>query len=141
MREYRLVTVRLRERPAATGSATRRAPFVADLALEGGGAHGTFARGVLDRLLPERVEFREVQPVSPMPSGKGALWTGMSICRIASEAIVVQPGYSPKLTAEGTFCCEPSDAGLRSVEESLDWHVRDVGKRSTSALDALLETI
>lgn len=35
-------------------SATRRAPRVIDLALQGGGAHGAFTWGVLDRLLEEK---------------------------------------------------------------------------------------
>ena len=35
-------------------SATRRAPRAIDLALQGGGAHGAFTWGVLDRLLEEK---------------------------------------------------------------------------------------
>lgn len=41
--------------PAKTPPAARRAePLTVDLALQGGGAHGAFAWGVLDRLLEER---------------------------------------------------------------------------------------
>lgn len=45
---------KVRKRPAAAGSKTRRAPVLVDLALQGGGAHGAFTWGVLDRLLEER---------------------------------------------------------------------------------------
>src|SRR5512134_2582150 len=39
--------------PAATASPPARDPVLVDLALQGGGSHGAFAWGVLDRLLEE----------------------------------------------------------------------------------------
>jgi NTE family protein len=39
--------------PSAAAPAVRRDPVLVDLALQGGGAHGAFAWGVLDRLLEE----------------------------------------------------------------------------------------
>ncbi len=42
-----------RKRPAATRSPKSRTPVLVDLALQGGGAHGAFTWGVLDRLLEE----------------------------------------------------------------------------------------
>jgi NTE family protein len=44
---------KLRKRPAKTASAKHRDPVLIDLALQGGGAHGAFTWGVLDRLLEE----------------------------------------------------------------------------------------
>ena len=38
---------------AATKSSPRRKPLLVDLALQGGGSHGAFTWGVLDRLLEE----------------------------------------------------------------------------------------
>ncbi len=38
---------------AAAAVPLRREPLLVDLALQGGGAHGAFAWGVLDRLLEE----------------------------------------------------------------------------------------
>ena len=39
--------------PAPAKAAPRRKPLLVDLALQGGGAHGAFTWGVLDRLLEE----------------------------------------------------------------------------------------
>jgi NTE family protein len=47
------VKSKTRKRPEATRSAKRRTPILVDLALQGGGAHGAFTWGVLDRLLEE----------------------------------------------------------------------------------------
>ena len=38
---------------AQTKTATTREPILVDLALQGGGSHGAFTWGVLDRLLEE----------------------------------------------------------------------------------------
>ncbi|MBX6744633.1 MAG: hypothetical protein IRY87_21595, partial [Acetobacteraceae bacterium] len=42
-----------RAQPSSPSAAPRREPVLVDLALQGGGAHGAFTWGVLDRLLEE----------------------------------------------------------------------------------------
>ncbi len=53
--------------PAAEGPAPARAPLLVDLALQGGGSHGAFTWGVLDRLLEE--EWLEIEAISGTSAG------------------------------------------------------------------------
>ena len=50
---------------AAETSPPRRSPILVDLALQGGGAHGAFTWGVLDRMLEE--DWLEIDGRSPAP--------------------------------------------------------------------------
>ena len=71
---------------------------------------------------------------------EGALWAGMRIHRIASEAMT-ELNSSSKLLAEWSFFCKLRDEGRRTAEAFLDAHGADLGVRSTFDLDALLEGI
>ncbi len=52
-------------RTTHTTAAARREPLLVDLALQGGGAHGAFAWGVIDRLLEEPwLEFEGISGTS-----------------------------------------------------------------------------
>lgn len=53
--------------PAGPSAAPRRKPVLVDLALQGGGAHGAFTWGVLDRLLEE--PWLEIEGVSGTSAG------------------------------------------------------------------------
>jgi NTE family protein len=52
---------------SATGSASGRSPVLIDLALQGGGSHGAFTWGVLDRLLEE--EWLTIDGISGTSAG------------------------------------------------------------------------
>jgi len=71
---------------------------------------------------------------------EGALWAGMRIHRIASEAMT-ELGSSSKLLAEWSFFCKLRDEGRRTAEAFLEAHGADLGVRSTFDLDALLECV
>ena len=49
----RLYNAAMHKKPASTKTTAGREPLLVDLALQGGGAHGAFTWGVLDRLLEE----------------------------------------------------------------------------------------
>jgi NTE family protein len=107
------------------------------------------AREILNRLnevsfnSPLLKELRMIallRQVADPGRSEGALWAGMRIHRITSDAMV-NLGYSSKMIAEWAFFCELRDEGRRSAEEFLATHGRDVGKRSTYDLDALLEAV
>ena len=53
--------------PRATRRATVREPLLIDLALQGGGSHGAFTWGVLDRLLEE--DWLRIEAVSGTSAG------------------------------------------------------------------------
>jgi NTE family protein len=68
---------------------------------------------------------------------EGALWAEMRIHRVASEEMTAL-GYSSKLNAEWVFLCMLRDEGRRSAEAFLAAHGKDLGRRSSLDLDALL---
>jgi NTE family protein len=71
---------------------------------------------------------------------EGALWAGMRIHRIASDAMV-ELGYSSKLNAEWDFLCMLRDEGRRSAGAFLARHGEDLGRRSSFDLELLLEGV
>lgn len=71
---------------------------------------------------------------------EGALWAGMRIHRISSEALLAL-GYSSKLNAEWEFLCMLRDEGRRSAESFLETGGRNLGRSSSFDLDALLEGV
>jgi NTE family protein len=71
---------------------------------------------------------------------EGALWAGMRIHRIASEAMT-ELSASSKLLAEWDFFCKLRDKGRQAAEAFLEAHGADLGVRSTLDLDVLLEGI
>lgn len=50
------------------GSAANREPVLVDLALQGGGSHGAFTWGALERLLEE--EWLEIEGISGTSAGR-----------------------------------------------------------------------
>src|SRR6201981_2220116 len=73
-------------------------------------------------------------------NSEGAQWAGMRIHRIASE-ILTELGASSKLNAEWEFFSLLRDEGRRSAQVFLESHASHLGRRSTFALDVLLEQI
>lgn len=71
---------------------------------------------------------------------EGAKWAGMRIHRVNSE-LMLKLSYSSKLNAEWDFFLMLRDEGRRAAETFLREHAKDLGKRSSLDLDALLEGI
>ncbi|MGH7101123.1 MAG: patatin-like phospholipase family protein [Acetobacteraceae bacterium] len=69
----------LQARNAAAQTQGERTPVVVDLALQGGGAHGAFTWGVIDRLLEE--SWLSIEGISGTPAG-------------AMNAAVLADGYA-----------------------------------------------
>ncbi|MET0868779.1 MAG: patatin-like phospholipase family protein [Pseudorhodoplanes sp.] len=90
--------------PQATSQNTGRAPVLVDLALQGGGSHGAFSWGVLDRLLQE--PWLKIEGVSGTSAG-------------AMNAAVLADGYAAggaegARTALATYWRHVSDAARYS---------------------------
>jgi NTE family protein len=107
------------------------------------------ARDILNRL--NEVSFNAVllkelrmiallRQVADPGSGEGALWAGMRIHRIASDAMA-DLGYSSKLNAEWAFLTMLRDEGRRAAEGFLAEHGDEVGERSSFDIDKLTETV
>lgn len=104
------------------------------------------ARDILNRLnevsfnavlLKELRMIAMLRQVADPGDCEGALWAGMRIHRIASEAMLAL-GYSSKLNAEWPFLCVLRDEGRRSAESFLDSNGHRLGRESSFDLDALL---
>jgi NTE family protein len=107
------------------------------------------ARDILNRL--NEVSFNAVllkelrmiallRKVAQCEDGESANWARMRIHRIASDAMV-DLGYSSKLNAEWDFLTMLREEGRRAAGAFLSRHGRDLGKRSSLDLDALLEGV
>jgi NTE family protein len=107
------------------------------------------ARDILNRL--NEVSFNSVllkelrmiallRQVANPGECEGALWAGMRIHRVASEAMV-ELGYSSKLNAEWDFLCMLREEGRRAAESFLVEHGEDLGRRSSLDLDKLLQGV
>jgi len=70
--------------------------------------------------------------------GEGARWAGMRMHRIWTDKLATF-GASSKLNAEWEFVAMLKDIGRRSADEFLELHAADLGTRSTSDLDILLQ--
>ncbi len=70
--------------------------------------------------------------------GEGARWAKMRAHRIMTE-MLAEFGASSKLNAEWDFVSKLHAEGRRSASEFLDHHAGDLGVRSTTDLDILLE--
>jgi NTE family protein len=70
-------------------------------------------------------------------SGEGARWAGMRMHRIMTE-MMADLGYSSKLNGERAFLIMLREEGRRAASEFLDAHADDLGRRSTTDLDALV---
>ncbi len=71
---------------------------------------------------------------------EGALWAGMRIHRISSEAMLIL-GYSSKLNAEWQFLCMLRDEGRRAADLFLRNVGPKLGRQSSFDLDPLLEGV
>jgi len=69
--------------------------------------------------------------------GEGARWAGMRTHRIMSDTLA-DFGASSKLNAEWGFVSLLKEEGRKSADAFLAAHGEDIGKRSTTDLDALL---
>lgn len=107
------------------------------------------ARDILNRLnevsfnSPLLKELRMIallRQVAKPGTGEGAQWAEMRIHRIAGE-VMTDLGYSSKLNAEWAFLSMLRDEGRRAAEKFLDTHRKDLGRRSSYDLDALLDTV
>ena len=105
------------------------------------------AREILNRL--NEVSFNAVllkelrmiallRQIADPGCSEGALWAGMRVHRVASEAMV-DLGYSSKLNAEWAFVRMLRDEGRRAAASFLDSHRKDVGRRSSLNLDKFLD--
>jgi NTE family protein len=70
-------------------------------------------------------------------TGEGARWAAMRTHRIMSE-MMTDLGYSSKLNGEWAFLCMLRAEGRRAADEFLKLHSKDLGRRSTADIDALL---
>ena len=70
--------------------------------------------------------------------GEGARWAGMRMHRIWTDKLATF-GASSKLNAEWEFVAMLKDIGRRSADEFLELHAADLGTRSTTDLDILLQ--
>ncbi len=107
------------------------------------------ARDILNRL--NEVSFNAVllkelrmiallRQVANPGDHEGALWAGMRVHRVTSDALV-ELGYSSKLNAEWEFLLMLRDEGRLSAESFLSAHGNDLGQRSSFDLDALLQGV
>jgi NTE family protein len=104
------------------------------------------AQDILNRLneisfnSPLMKELRMIallRQVADPGSGEGARWAQMRTHRIMTD-MLAQFGASSKLNAEWEFVAKLRAEGRRAASEFLDVHGNDLGKRSTTDLDALL---
>jgi len=105
------------------------------------------ASAILDRLneisfnSPLMKELRMIallRGVADPGHGEGARWAAMRTHRIMS-AKLAEFGASSKLNAEGAFLALLKDEGRRSADMFLEEHGDDVGEKSTTDLDLLIE--
>jgi predicted acylesterase/phospholipase RssA len=152
--------------PSTPAEPKESEPLLIDLALQGGGSHGAFTWGVLDRLLDEK-GFR-IDGISGTSAGamnaavlvdgfsKGgaagaqtaleafwrrvseARWAGMRV-HLVGNAIMNSLTASSKLIAEWDFLTFLRNKGRKSAESFLELHGGDLGRKSTVDLDVLLE--
>jgi NTE family protein len=107
------------------------------------------ARDILDRL--NEVSFNAVllkelrmiallRGVARPSDDEGARWANMRIHRVASE-IMLDLGASSKLNGEWAFLTMLRDRGRKAAEAFLRSHRKDLGRRSSLDLAALLEGV
>jgi NTE family protein len=105
------------------------------------------ANEVLDRLneisfnSPLMKELRMIallRQVADPGHGEGARWAGMRTHRIWTDKLA-EFGASSKLNAEYEFVSMLKEEGRRSADRFLVTHGEDLGKRSTTDLDVLLQ--
>jgi NTE family protein len=70
--------------------------------------------------------------------GEGARWTGMRVHRIQTDELA-RFGASSKLNAEWEFVTMLKEQGRQSADEFLAEHGADLGTRSSTDIDVLLQ--
>jgi len=70
--------------------------------------------------------------------GEGARWAGMRTHRIMTDTLA-DFGASSKMNAEWAFVSLLKEEGRKCADAFLNAHAEDIGKQSTTDLDALLE--
>lgn len=108
-------------------TARKRPPVPVDVALQGGGSHGAFTWGVLDRLL--EAGWIDIEGISGTSAGA------------MNAAVLADLGESSKMIAEWAFLCQLRDEGRRSADRFRADHGDDVGHRSSFDLDDLLKGV
>lgn len=107
------------------------------------------AREILDRInevafnsvtLKELKMIALLRQVADPGKSEGALWAKMRIHTVRNP-IMIKLGYSSKLNAEWSFLEMLRDEGRRAGDEFLKKHRRDLGRKSSVNLDALLEQV
>lgn len=107
------------------------------------------AREILNRLnevsfnavlLKELRMIAMMRQVASPGNCEGALWAGMRIHRISSDAMLTL-GYSSKLNAEWEFLCMLRNEGRQAADIFLKTDGGSLGRRSTFDLDALMEGV
>jgi NTE family protein len=107
------------------------------------------AREILDRInevafnavtLKELKMIALLRQVADPGKSEGALWAEMRVHTVRNP-IMINLGYSSKLNAEWGFLEMLRDEGRRAADEFLKKHRRDLGRKSSVNLDALLEQV
>lgn len=107
------------------------------------------AREIIDRInevafnavtLKELKMIALLRQVADPGTNQGALWGKMRVHAV-NNPTMIKLGYSSKLNAEWAFLEMLRDEGRRSADEFLKAHRRDLGRKSTVNLDALLEQV
>jgi NTE family protein len=122
-----LVQINPRERPEAPRSASEILNRLNEISFN-------------SPLMKELRMIALLRQVADPGTGEGARWAGMRTHRIMTDKLAAY-GASSKLNAEWEFVTMLKADGRRSAEEFLTLHGNDLGKRSTSDLDVLLEEI
>jgi NTE family protein len=78
-----------------------------------------------------------LRQVADPGQGEGARWAGMRMHRIMTDKLA-KFGASSKLNAEWEFLAMLKTEGRRCAEEFLALHGNDIGRNSTTDIDALL---
>ena len=78
-----------------------------------------------------------LRQVADPGKGEGGRWAQMRTHRIMTD-MLGEFGASSKLNAEWAFIAKLRTEGRRAASEFLDKNGKDIGKRSTADLDALL---
>jgi NTE family protein len=91
-------------------------------------------------LLKELRMIAVLRQVGDPGNSEGARWASMRMHRIASDAMQ-ELGYSSKLNAEWEFFRMLREEGRNCAEQFLAAHGKDLGRRSTLDLDAMLDQV
>jgi len=121
--------------PSDASASSGRETVLIDLALQGGGSHGAFTWGVLDRLLEE--SWLRIDGISGTSAGA----MNAVVLVDGSSTAIDELGASSKFNAKWDFLTLLKVEGRRCAESFLAAHGGNVGKHSTLDPDVLLEQV